>query len=168
MSKAFKNIRALALGGMLTALCLTIMVLGGALGIGTYACPVICSLVLMPLGLKYGARSQLAAYIATGALSFILVSDRELSLMFLVFFGWYPMLAPRLEKIKKPLNLLVKLLVFNITVVPAEIFAIKVLLCEAETTGVLIAMWAVGNLTFLLYDRLLPRLEIAIRVKLGK
>ena len=105
--------KQIALCGLLCALAVTMLLLGGILGIGMFAGPILAMAVLLPILEEYGAKTAAAAYGAAAILALLLVPDRETALVF-AFFGWYPLLRPRLDRVHScPVRLLVKLAVCN-------------------------------------------------------
>ena len=66
-----KQTRKIALGALFTALGVTLMLLGAAIGIGTYAAPMLAGLLLLPLGARYGTKYQLTVFAATALLSLL-------------------------------------------------------------------------------------------------
>ena len=101
--------RALALGGVLTALAAVLLTLGGLVPLAVYCGPMLAMVVLLPVELEYGRRPALAAYGAVSALGLLLAADREAALVY-VFFGFYPILRPALERLpSRPLRLAAKL-----------------------------------------------------------
>ena len=87
--------KEIALCGLLCALAVTLLLLGGILGIGTFAGPILAMAVLLPILEEYGTKTATAAWGAAAILALLLVPDRETALVF-VAFGWYPLLRPRL------------------------------------------------------------------------
>ena len=158
-----------ALCGVASALAMVIMLAGSIAGLGVYAAPMLAGIVLSTVGLKAGRRAQLAAYVCVGALSAILLGDWEEILMFVCVFGWYPAARPTFEKLPKQLRLPVKALALNIPAVGTEWLVMKVLAPESETAVMLLALWVMGNAVFVLYDRMIPRLENVIvhRLRIG-
>lgn len=163
-----KQTKALAFCGVMTALGVVILMLGGFLGIGTYAAPMLAGLMLLPVGSRYGRKYYALVWLAVSALALILVSDVEEGLMFLGFFGWYPILRPALQRLPRVLGWAVKFLIFNAAMVALELLVLLVLVPEALEPGLLLALLAVANLVFWLYDRVIPRVEENLTRRLGK
>ena len=85
------NTRRLALCGMLAALAVALMFLGGTVAFATIACPVLASLVLIPVYAECGSRWGGLWFLAVAALSVLLAPEKESAILF-IFFGYYPML----------------------------------------------------------------------------
>lgn len=161
MNKRRTPAYAIALGGSLAALAVTIMSLGTLIPIATYVCPVLCMVVLNILAMICGDRIGWAWYGAVALLSALLAPDKEAAAMF-VFLGYYPLIKPKLDKTR--LKWLWKILFFNVTILAAYWFLMHLLGMAAiaeefrEMGAVLTAaMLVLGNLTFFLLDRLLSR-----------
>ena len=156
MKTATKRMAACA---MMAALCVVLMVLGAVLELGMYACPLLAGLCFIPIGQKYGRKYHLILFAATALLSFFLVPNIEENLIFAGLFGWYPILRPVLQKLPGVLRWLVKLAVFNAVVVAIEWLVMTVLAPEAMADVMLWVLLALGNVTFIAYDFLIPRLD---------
>lgn len=156
MKTATKRMAACA---MMAALCVVLMVLGAVLELGMYACPLLAGLCFIPIGQKYGRKYHLILFVATVLLSFFLVPNIEENLIFAGLFGWYPILRPVLQKLPGVLRWLVKLAVFNGVVVAIEWLVMTVLAPEAMADVMLWVLLALGNVTFIAYDFLIPRLD---------
>lgn len=161
MNKRRTSAYAIALGGSLAALAVTIMSLGTLIPIATYVCPVLCMVVLNILAMICGDRIGWAWYGAVALLSALLAPDKEAAAMF-VFLGYYPLIKPKLDKTR--LKWLWKILFFNVIILAAYWFLMHLLGMAAiaeefrEMGAVLTAaMLVLGNLTFFLLDRLLSR-----------
>ena len=155
--------KRIAACGMMTAVCVVLMLLGAVLELGIYAAPMFAGLCLIPLGEKWGRKYQCMLWIAVSVLSFLLVPSVEENLIFFGLFGWYPILRPTLEKLPKYLRLMIKLLIFNAAVIAVESLLMFVLVPEAMEKGFLLAMLAISNVVFLLYDYIVPRTDVLIR-----
>ncbi len=155
--------------GMICALCVVIMIVGAWIGIGLYASPMFAGLFLIPLGRKYGRKYHLALWLAVSIISIILVPEIEQNLMFLCFFGCYPILQPYFHRIeKKPLRALAKLLYFNILIFAVEMLVMYVLVPEAMHWAMLAAFMVLFNLTFICFDFIIPRFELLLKRYVGK
>ena len=149
--------KKLAAGSMLAALGVVVMLLGAVLSLGMYVCPMIVGLCLMPYGREYGVRSQLMVWIVISVLSFLLVPNPEENLMFAGLFGWYPAVHPILERVPKRLRWPVKLLVFNAVIIAIEALVIFVLVPEILDASMLLLLLGLGNVMFVMYDRIIPK-----------
>ena len=81
--------RKMALCGMMTALSVVILCLGGMIPLATFACPMLAMLCVLPVVCGYGAGTALLLYGAVSILALLLGPDKEIVLLY-VFLGWYP------------------------------------------------------------------------------
>ena len=110
-----KKSKEIAFASIFTAFILVIMFLGSALAVLTYVAPLICSIIMMILNDIAGKKFAFLSYAAVSIISIIFLTDKECALTFAFFFGYYPLIRPSIEKIrKKALAFLVKILIFNI------------------------------------------------------
>ncbi len=157
-----KKSRKMALTGMLCALAVVIMMLGGVIPLATFCCPALAGLMLIPVFVECGEKLSWCAYAAIAALSLILCPDKEAALLF-AFIGYYPILRWRLDQLRsRLLRVVAKLGVFNLAVLAMYALSILVLqmdqiLREYQEMGIAltIACLLVGNIMLLLYDRLI-------------
>lgn len=162
--------RRLAFCAMTTALGVTLMLALGFTGAGTYAGPLFAALLLLPVQDWYGTPAALTVWLATGLLALLLVTDRELSVVYLAIFGWYPAVRPRLERLPRPASLAAKLAAFNAAAfltyaVILSLLGLEESLASPWFLGVLLAL---GNALFLLEDRvLIPRAIAFYRNRFG-
>lgn len=155
--------KRLATCAMLTALSVVLMILGGILELGMYACPLFVSLSFVPVGEKYGRKYHIMLYAASAILCFLLVPNWEENLMFAGFFGWYPIIRPALQKLPKLLRWPLKLLLFNAAVIAMEWLLMTLIAPEAMGGMLLWILLAMGNVTFVLYDCLIPKMNVLMR-----
>lgn len=168
-----RRTKTLALCGVLAALAVALLFLGGALPFAAIACPVLASLVLIPVYAESGWKWGLAWYLTVALLGMLLAPDKEAAVLF-VFFGYYPMLRKWFGRLRsKTLKWAVKLLYVNLAVAAAYALMIFVLRMEAvaqeyaQTQRILlIALLLLANLSFVIYDLLIGRLEIYYHVRL--
>lgn len=157
-----KKSRRMALCGMMAALAVAVMLMGGVIPLATFCCPVFASLALLPILVESGRKWTLMTYAAVAALSLMLCPDKEAALLF-AFLGYYPALKPSLDGIrKKPLRIAAKLGVFNLAagsmlLLAAFVLNMQAIVSEYAAMGVIggIVFALLANVTMLMYDRML-------------
>jgi hypothetical protein len=162
--------RQTALGGLLTALAVVILLLGGVIPLATFCAPLLAMAALLPVLEELGTRAAATAYAAAAVLALLLVPDRETALVFL-FFGWYPLLRPRIAALPTPLaRLAARLAVCNLSIALLYGLVLRLLTGElaASARWVDLATLVLGNLTFLAMDLVLSRLTVLWRRRLRK
>ena len=101
--------RKVALCGVLCGLAVVVLLLGGLFSLAVYCAPLLAMAVLLPVLEEYGPGTAGAAYGAVAILALLLVPDRETALVY-VFFGWYPILRPRIAALPSlPVRLVCRL-----------------------------------------------------------
>ena len=103
----------MALGGVLAALAVVIMSLGGLIPIATYVTPMLCAMLLQAVLLTCGTRVAWAWYGAVALLGLLLCPDKEAAAVY-VFLGYYPIVKPKLDGLKPAW--LWKVLMFNVRI----------------------------------------------------
>jgi len=168
-----KSSKRMALCGMMTALAIVIMLMGGMIPLATFCCPVLASLALIPLLMEYGKKWTLMAYAAIAALSLILSPDKESALLF-AFLGYYPALKPGLDRIaRQPLRIIAKLGIFNLAagmmmLCIAFILRMDAVIAEYTAMGMIggAIFLILANITMLLYDLMLIIMAVIYLKKL--
>ena len=161
-SKARRQSVTVAFCGMAAGLSMVIMLLGGVIPVATYAVPMLCGLLLLPILLEFGETAAWATFFAVSALALILDFDKEAAFFYL-FTGYYPIVKWKLDRIKnKGLRFLVKVLLFTVSIVVmyallALLFPVLDVLRDFQEMGVIMSVLFVIAYVFcmLLYDRLL-------------
>ena len=153
--------RRMALCGMLTALAVVILLLGGLLPLATFCAPVLAMAALLPV-LECGPRAAGIAWAATSLLALLLAADREMA-MVMLFFGWYPILRPRIARMTSPLTrLAAKVLLCSALIALLYGLLLKLMGPATDLAGLspvlTVMMLVLANLTFLLLDVALGRL----------
>lgn len=158
---------------MLCGLAVVVLLLGGLFSLAVYCAPLLAMAALLPVLEEYGPGSAGAAYGAVAILALLLVPDRETALVY-VFFGWYPILRPRIAALPSlPARLVCRLGVCGLSMFFLYGVTIRLLGLTAVTEelggGWLTAAPAVmGCAVFLLLDLALGRLTVLWRRKLRR
>jgi len=157
-----KRTKKMALAGMLCALAVVVMLLGGVIPLATFVCPAVAGLMLIPIFVECGEKFCYGAYVAVAALALILCADKEAALVF-AFLGYYPALRWRIEQIRSmALRVIVRLAVFNISIgimyaLIIWVFQMQAIINEMQEMGMVLnaVTLLIGNVTLLMYDRVL-------------
>ena len=158
MKKSTFNI---AFGGMISALCIVLMFSVGFLPIMLYVFPMLCSSLMGILLETCGNKTSWTAFCTVSFISMLVCSEKEAVMMYIGFFGYYPMIRVYLERIKsKAIRLISKLSLFNVSVVAIyafliSLFGLSALGFEEESAWFFIVLLAVGNAIFLMYDKVI-------------
>lgn len=168
-----KNATRLAVCGIITALSVVLLFFGGIAFVLAYIMPMFVGLLAIMLKRTFGAGSAWITYCATSILSFILVADKECMLMYVMFFGFYPIIHDNLNKLKiTPLRIVVKFLMFNVSVFAAQLLLVYVFgipfLEEGEGRWLIILFAVLLNVLFVMYERMLVSLTKLYEIKLEK
>lgn len=153
------KVKAIALGGLLAAVAVVIMCIGTFIPVATYVCPMLCCIVQFVVLRYCGISLAWTWYVAVSVLCLLMAPDKEAALVFLAI-GYYPLIKQKLER--KPMSLFWKVFCFNVSIVGVYAIMIFVLgmqhlVQENMEFGLwgLAALLILGNITFLLLDRVL-------------
>ena len=164
--------RQMALCGLLTALAVVLMVLSGAIGIGTYCGPVLAMVALLPVLEEIGPKAAATVYVAAALLGVLLVPEIELAMVYAAF-GWYPILRPHLARVpSRALQIVLKIALSTAVILLLYGVALRFLGMTADlldtTTALNILLVVMGNVVFLLTDVVLGRMTFLWHNKLRK
>ena len=149
-----------ALGGIVSALCLLCMFLAGIMPLFYLVLPMAAGIMLMIIAEEVSVGWAWLTYLAVDILSLLITADKESALVFIMLFGHYPMVRLMIEKLKfKPLKYILKGLIFNVCavsffLVTVFIFGIDQMMTDMEELGQFggAVFLILGNIVFWLYD----------------
>ena len=148
-----------ALCGIFTGLSLALMWMGSFVPWMDYALPALAGMFVFALVIELGPLWPTGVYIATSILSALLLPNKNVALIYIMFFGCYPVLRLLLQRrLPKWLAWICKLALFNTAAVAAYYLAVFIFQIELSDFGpdfgryAAIVMLAVANFAFLLYD----------------
>ena len=155
--------KVMALGGILAAVAMVIMCLGGLIPLATYICPMLCTIAGFLVLQFCGKKIAWVWYVVVAILSLLMSPDKEAAAIFLVL-GYYPIVKPSFERSR--LCWLWKLLLFNSSVVLLYVALIRLFgfadlssdFAVLGTVG-LVVMLVLGNAVFILLDMVLNMLS---------
>lgn len=162
--------KSMALSAMLAALALALMFLSGVVPFAAIACPVLASLVLIPVYAECGRKWSWLWYATVAILALLVAPQKESAILFAAF-GYYPMLRKYLNRL--PLSFVWKLLYCNVVAMLSYGLMIYVLqlqevIADFADMGkwMLAAMLVMANVSFAVYDVLIGRLLVVYHARL--
>lgn len=166
--KVIRKSSQVAMGGIASAICLMLMIVTIFPAL-SYAMPAMAGMVLIVIVVENGRQTAAMVYVAVSFLSLFICPDKEAAMMFVGFFGFYPVIKGKIERIKNRfLRRLTKISIFNISVAISYaiiIFAFGITeILEDSGKSLfwsLFAALALGNIVFILYDCALDKLTTA-------
>lgn len=162
--KRNNNSGRVALGAMLSALSVVIL-MPSALQVFVYALPPLAGALVAFATIEMGKKWAFSVYFCTSAVSLMLIANKEAVILYVFFFGYYPILKAMLEeKCKRFTEYVIKLAVFNAAIIGAYLTMLYVfgmpfdkLLDFGVDLGSFTkyAHWimlALGNVIFIMFD----------------
>ena len=163
-----------AIGGIVASLSLVLLISVAVVPFLTYALPAIAGAMMIFAVIEIDKKWAFGIYAAVAILGMFLVPDKEVAVMYLAFFGYYPILKSAVEsKCGRVLEWIIKLLSFLLTMVVSYSLMIKfmgITIDEFDTWG----RWAVpillgmGTFAFIIYDLALTRVVLLYNLKFRK
>ncbi len=169
-----KNSEKAAVGGLCTALSVVLLFFTSVLYIFTYVVPMVLGVLMSTVKKTFSSACAWSVYIAVSVLSLFLVPEKESVLMYVLFFGYYPIIKSGIEKIRPAaFAFIVKLILFNITVAAAELAAYFIFgipfFEDGSFSYVMLVLFAVlMNVVFVMYEFLLRNFMVLYEKKLEK
>ena len=161
MAKRQNMASPIALGGIMAALAVVVMCMGGLIPVATFICPMMCILLLTVVRDQCGNRIAWAWYGVVAILSVLLGPDKEAAAVF-VFLGYYPIIKPKIDRIKP--GWLWKGIYFNAVILLLYqlliyLFGMDQIATEYRELGkvLTVVVLLIGNLCFFLLDRVLTQ-----------
>ncbi len=125
-----RNSSKTALGGIIAALSVTTMFLTAVFTTLSYALPAAAGILLVVVVIDVDKKWAFGVYAATALLALLVLPNKEAAVMYVLFFGHYPIVKAVLEKrLRGVLLWVVKFVIFNVSVVLAYVIILYVLLC---------------------------------------
>ncbi len=107
----------IALGGIIASLCILCMFLTGVIPMFYLLLPMAASGLIYIMALETSPYWGFLTYVSVGLLSLIITPNKDAALVFLLFFGYYPLLRPKIDqKLMKLVAFLLRLGIFNAAV----------------------------------------------------
>ena len=158
MSKKMQT-KKLTVCAMLSALGVVLLWLGSAIEVVDISMAVVASLFCVFAVIEYGGVAPWLIFAVTGVLSLLLLPQKTPAVLYLLFFGYYPIIKEKLEKKRRMIAWIGKEIVFNGALFLLLILSRFFLLgSAAEPLWIFVAVVVLAEITFPVDDIALTRL----------
>ena len=158
----------IALGGVISALCLMFMFCSGLFPMFDYAIPTFAGFLMVIMIVETSPAWAFTTYVSVSFLAVLITPNLQCSLLFVIFMGYYPILKYFLDKL--PMRILatvIKFVVFNGAVLAFYYLFQFVFMTEDMFEGMEkfgkyagIILLAGANFFFIIYDWLVGQLTV--------
>lgn len=153
----------IALGGTLASMCLACQFVTGVFPVFYIIMPMLCGILVTVMAAETSTWWGFLMYLAVGTLSLFVTPNKDAALIFIVFFGHYPLIRPYIRRIRiKPLGYLLRLILFNVCMIAfffitVYLFGMDDLLEQMGDFGKYggLVLLGTANLMFISYDYLM-------------
>ena len=151
-----KKTRTITLSALFSALAVIILYFASIWPTGQLGLAAAASVFVAAAVIETGLISGVNVYIVSSVLSMLIVPNRVVALLYVCFFGFYPILKSLIERFGRTIvQWALKLLVFNISLAAIWIF-LRELFFDYELfdniPGVTILVFVCGSIVFALFD----------------
>ena len=148
--KKISPAKKLSFSSILCALSVVILFLGSVIEVMDISVAAIASFLIIVCMIEMGGYMPLLLYMATSTVSFLLLPTKTVVLIYIMFFGFYPILKKYLEMLPPLISWLSKLFVFNVVITIYYFFAKELLFPGVENLSIYIILFL--NFTLFLFD----------------
>ncbi len=149
-----------ALGGIVSALCLITMFVAGIVPALYLLLPMVAGVLMMLIATEVSTGWAFLTYLSVSLLSLIITFDKEAALVFIMIFGHYPIIRNSIQKISNGfLRFLIKFIICNVCIisyfyVTVYLFGLDEMLEEFDEIGKYgeLVMLVLSDIIFFLYD----------------
>jgi hypothetical protein len=170
-----KKTKKLTLGAILSAMGVALLFIGSFIETLDLTMAALASFFCIFAVIELGGSYPWLIFAVTGVLSVVLMPYSMTGWFYLLFFGYYPILKEKLERLKKPVSWILKVLILNLALAISVVAAYFLFFGQTGTGNLLdaftlvfgesdagvsmaIAVWALANVTFVIYDIALTKL----------
>ena len=168
----FRTNRAgrVALTAVLGALSLIFLYIASMAPTGQLGLVAVAGLFPAAAVISGGIAAGILCYAGSGLLALLLIVDKGAALLYLLFFGLYPLAKYEIERLRKlPLELFCKLIFFNLVLLLFWFLFDSILLAGLPAfLQSFWPVWAVGNVVFLCYDYGFSKLIGFYRIRIDR
>ena len=163
--------KKMTVSAMLSALGVALLFISGLIETLDLSMAALASFFCIFAVIEIGGAYPWLIFAVTGALSFIIMPQNTGGWFYILFFGYYPILKEKIEKLKIPIAWAIKLVLVNVAMIVCVVIASFVFyggnmisaiigLFGAEDFGkfTVIIIYSLINVVFVIYDVALTRI----------
>ena len=160
MGDRSERTKRVSICAMLSALGVVVLYLGSVIEVIDISMAVVASVFAIFAVIEYGAGAAWSIYAITGILSAVLLPNKFPALMYILFFGFYPIVKEKIEKLSSKIaQWSLKELIFNVCLVLLMLIGNCILMIDMRAWFAMeIIFFVLANGTFVIYDIALTRL----------
>lgn len=162
--------RSIALGGILGAGSIVLLYFAGVVPSGRLGFAAAAGLFPMVGVLAAGRFTGILCWAVSGLVGLILLPDKGITILYLLFLGLYPVVKSWIEFLRKlPLEWALKLVYFNLCLTIVWFLGNSLLLPSLPLwlSQNILLVYLAGNVVFVIYDIGLSRLIALLQTRLG-
>ena len=152
----------IALGGVVSSLAVFMMFCSGVFPMLDYTIPTFTGFLMVIMIVETSASWAFLTYVSVSLLSLMITPNLQVSLLFVMLIGYYPILKYYLDKLKaRPIAVLIKFAVFNAAVISFYLLFQYIFLSDDMLEGLErfgkyapLVLLGFANIFFVLYDKL--------------
>ena len=143
----------------LSAIGVVLLSIGPLIDVLDASLAVLASILCIVAVIEYGKAAPWLVFSVTAVLSLVLMPQNSAAIMYLLFFGYYPILKEKLEKLSRVLSWVLKELIFNAAMAVCIVVIKLLFLPTAEVSALTyVILVLICEAVFVLYDIALTRL----------
>lgn len=175
--------KKLTLGALLAAMGTVLLLLGALIETLDLTMAALASFFCIFAVIELGGAYPWLIYAVTSILSVVLMPQGMGGWFYLLFFGYYPIIKEKTERLKKPISVILKILIFNGALISGVAISYFLFFAQREGVNALDAvilffggegagkimaafMYLLSNVVFLLYDLAVTRMISFYFIKL--
>jgi len=163
-----QQVKSIAAASVFAALGVVILSLGSVIEVLDLTLCAVASIFVVLSVIELGSYWPMLVYLVTGLLSVLLLPNKFCAVVYLLFAGLYPMFKAAFERLHYIITWLLKFSFFNTSLLLIIFISVYVLRIEDTGLAYTIAVLALGNVTFFLYDFVLTKLITLYIIKLRR
>ncbi len=163
-----KKTKRIAVGAILSALGVVILLLGSIISVLDLTSVALASLLIIIAVIEVGGAYPYLIWLVTAALALIIVPDKFGALLYLLFGGVYPIFKAMFERLHYAVSWVLKLSFFNLSLTLFILLCNYIFKLPDTSMGYTIPVYALCNLTFILYDIAVTKLITFYLIKFRK